>query len=178
MSDINQSPDYARHDAMMRLIYDAGSALIAETRPIHRKRETKHEDYAAMSAVELAKCQFALKHTIDHLSEAVKNLNEEYDYLRKAALPEGMERDGLEEGFKVAGVGRVNLQADVYASLPAANFEEFAFWLEEMDMGDMIKQTINASTLKAWARGRLRDGEDIPELVKVTPYSYAKITKS
>lgn len=178
MTEVVNSPDYQRHDALMREIYKAARAVVEETSPIARKRETKAEDYQPMSAVEVARCQFALKQVADTLSEAMKNLNEEYDYVRKAALPEAMERDDLEEGFKVAGVGRVNLQADVYASVPAADFENFVMWLDENDMGDMVKQTINASTLKAWARAQLREGTELPEEIKVTPYSYAKITKS
>lgn len=99
-----------------------------------------------------------------------------YDWSRMGLVPEKMEQAGV-DGFTLTGVGRVSLTADLSVSMPdkVAGYA----WLEEHGMGDLVTQTVNASSLKAVIRRRLRDGEAVPgEIFKVSPFTRASITRA
>jgi len=167
-----------QHQELQELYIGINSIVMVTERLMPRgESDNRANKFDGMKPAEVIKLQHALKLTADRLSEATKNLNEEYDYLRKVVVPAKMEDDDLEIA-KVEGVGRVNLQSDIYASVPANRFEEFCDWLAENNSDDIIKQTVNAGTLKSFLRGRIRDGLELPEMAKVTPFTYAKITKA
>lgn len=51
-------------------------------------------------------------------------------------------------------------------------------WLCRSGASDLIQETVNAASLKALLRRRIDKGQDVPaELIKVTPYTFAVITK-
>lgn len=135
------------------------------------------ERYKGRSAVELARSLSEIRAAKDALEEQASALGKEHDYLSKHALPKKMEDEGLEQ-LKIEGVGRVNLRSDVYASIPASEKAKAFEWLRDNGRADMISETVNASTLKASIRQAIEKGEPFPEgLFKVTPYTFAVITK-
>lgn len=79
----------------------------------------------------------------------------------------------------VKGLGSVSLVDDFHISIIASKKEEAKNWLVENNMGDLIVETVNASSLKAASKkyaereGQYPDGE----LFRVYPVEYAKITK-
>ena len=79
--------------------------------------------------------------------------------------------------MKVDGYGRLGLTDDLRVKM--LDKEQVYEWLEENDMGDMITETVNASTLKASLRKRLQKGEEVPDnLFELTPFTRANLTKS
>ena len=135
------------------------------------------EKYKGVPAIDAARAMSGLRATKDELEERLKEVNIEYDFLRLTHLPEQLENEGI-QNIKVEGVGKVTLRGDVYVSVLAENREEFHGWLRDTGRGDLIKDSVNASTLKAAAKQWLKAGEVIPEtLVKITPYTQAVITK-
>lgn len=51
-------------------------------------------------------------------------------------------------------------------------------WLCRAGAADLIQETVNAASLKALLRRRIEAGKDVPpELIKITPYTLAVITK-
>lgn len=101
-----------------------------------------------------------------------------YDYLRLALVPERFEEDGI-SNMKVDGVGRVQLAGDLYAGIVKGNEEKAFEFLGDNGRGDVVKQTVNSSSLKAILKKMLEKGEEIPaELFKAEPFTRASIVKA
>lgn len=154
-----------------------------------------------------AKLQLELR-TLDEVCEALKSpANNAYEAVRKQVLPPIMEDQNVDT-IKIRGVGRVDLRSDIYANtikggltklppldenrkpiigpldkdgLPTRENWEYGDlhdWLGQLNATDLITETVNASSLKALLRAKMKDGIEIPaELIKVVPYTYAAITK-
>lgn len=112
----------------------------------------------------------------DKAEELKTALGKVYDWSRTALVPDLMESNGVEL-VKLEGVGRVSLTSDLSASMPdkAAGYA----WLIENEAGDLITETVNSSTLKAWLRRRMKDGLDVPEdIFKISMFTRSTITKA
>jgi len=140
------------------------------------KEQEFYTEYDGMSLLQLAKEQQRLKGAIAELKAEESRLQKEFDHLRKHRIPEMMENMGI-QNVKLEGVGRVSLRGEIYASIVD---KDLAYsWLQEHGHGDLIKPTVNASTLKAFLKEQMREGEVLPEeAFKSTPYMMAAITKS
>lgn len=107
-----------------------------------------------------------------------KEAGKVYDYLRLALVPTRFDEDGI-SNMKVDGVGRVQLAGDLYAGIVKGNEEKAFEWLGDNGRGDVVKQTVNNSSLKAILKGMLTKGEEIPaELFKADPFTRASIVKA
>lgn len=127
---------------------------------------------------------------IAHLQKRFQNLDERakgikarfykvFDFIRCAVIPDRMEEEGIDGSMKITGLGRLGLTSDVSATIPASNKAEAYEWLGDHGHGDLIQQTVNAGSLKALAKSKLRDNDPLPDnLFKVTPFSRASITKT
>jgi hypothetical protein len=100
------------------------------------------------------------------------------DDLRLKKIPELME--SLE--VKTAtfnGIGRVQTAPDIYASTRKGQKDAAMQWLRDCGYSDMIKDTYNASSLKALFRRQIVEGVDIPDdIFSVTPFTRASIVKA
>lgn len=116
-----------------------------------------------------------LKEACDVLAKEAGRL---YDYIRLAAVPERFEEDGI-QNMKVEGVGRVQLAGDLYAGIIKGK-EEAAFeFLDDNGRGDVVKKTVNSSSLKAILKKMLEKGEEFPaEVFKAEPFTRASIVKA
>lgn len=155
----------------------------------------------------LAKLQVALNILVETVDELHKPAYNGYEALRKQVLPTIMEDLQLEH-VKIAGVGRVELRPDMFVStikggnalMPPLNEDgepdfgpvdengeptrehweqcDLHDWLARQGAADLITETVNASSLKALLRRKIKDGVEVPhELVKISPYTYAAIVK-
>jgi hypothetical protein len=128
------------------------------------------------SIVELAAFMNTIRAELDQLKEKSTSLQKEYDALRLNIIPEKMDEQDI-TNITIEGVGRLGLTSDVYASI---DDQEKAFtWLRENRRGDIIKETINSSSLKATIKEIIKNGREIipPGLFKITPFTRASITK-
>ena len=133
------------------------------------------EHHTLQSAI---KRQAELRAKLDEIEEVTKLMNKEYDRLRTGIVPEKMDEEGLTT-ITIKGIGRVSLTGDVYASIPAEVRDDAWDWLRDHGHADVIKETINASTLKALMKSFIKEGVPFPEdLFKVTPFTRASITKA
>lgn len=103
------------------------------------------------------------------------NIREPLDYLRLKKIPDLMDAL-LITTTTFAGIGRLQKASDIYAKTKdkEASFQ----YLRDTGYEDMIKPTVNASTLKALLRRLLKDGTEIPECYDVTPFTRASIVKA
>lgn len=159
-------------EKFIRLMNDAQREMDQEDRNLYYN--AYHFEKSAVELAHALKQAQEIKEWMEHIEKCV---NAEIDVIRLNLLPVAMENEGLESPMNVAGVGRVSLTGDVYASV--LDKENFFEWLHDNQSGDLIQETVNASTLKAWVKDKIKKGESYPtELLKVTPYTRASITKS
>lgn len=111
------------------------------------------------------------------LETDLKIINARYDVLRLEAIPERMDSDGV-ENMRVEGIGRVSLTADMFVSVKGGAKQGLYEWLDGHGLGDLVQPTVNASTLKAFVKRRMKEGKEVPtDFLNVTPVTRASITK-
>lgn len=112
------------------------------------------------------------------LEEQGKVLNAWLDVLRMEAIPQKVEAMGLASPVKLEGIGRISLVTDVLVSVKGGMKEQLFSWLTENGMADLIQPNLNAGTLKAWTKGRIKDGKDYPaDMLNITMIEKASILK-
>lgn len=156
----------------------AGEAQAKNNLDEEGRKEHYRRKHKAKKPVDLAREMAEVEKVKDYVKMLSSFINAEYDVIRLELLPQKMEEAGL-ENMKVENLGRVNLTGDMYVSIRAGEFEEFAKWLKKRKLGDLVQETINSSTLKAFVTRRMADNKDVPrELLNVTPYTRASITRA
>lgn len=134
--------------------------------------------YDTMTTVEVCKAMKKVRDDYEEREKVVKELKREYDFLRLLKVPQRFEEEGIDI-LKIDGVGRVNLTADMYVYVPVDAREEVYQWLRDTGREACIKETVNASTLKALCKEVYKKGEEtLPEKITVTPFQRAGITKT
>jgi hypothetical protein len=110
------------------------------------------------------------------LSEMKKSLNETSDFLSRDTIPELMREAGVKT-ITVEGVGRVTVSHRFSCSIidKALGYQ----WLRDHNLGDIITETVNSSTMAATARNLLeKEGRELPpEIFKTGTSPYTSITK-
>jgi len=137
-----------------------------------RQFEELYEDYALQ---ELAKEMVARDEAHKALKAQAAEIYAAYEYLRKVAIPRKMEEMGIEM-VRLDGIGTVSLRTDAYCTVPAQYREELHDWLRYNGHADLVTSTVNASTLKAFIKEQMMEGQEVPDMVKFEPYTYATIT--
>lgn len=124
-----------------------------------------------------------LKDEIDELNAELKQKTEEYDRLRKDTLPETMNEAGLvaasgKGSFTLADGRKIFLQGDLHAHVIASDREIFHAWLRKAGHGDLIKETVHPSTLKAFVKEQLSQDVVLPDFIQAAPYLKAVLRKA
>lgn len=127
--------------------------------------------------VELANKLRGLKDLKEAQEADLKDTNMAIEAITKVLLPQKMDEQGI-QNVKIDGVGRVSLRGEVYASILAENRELAYDWLRNTGRAALITNTVNPSTLKAAAKEWLKNGEEIPEFIKITPATVATLTRT
>lgn len=131
-----------------------------------------------MRLQELARELSQLKTEKDSIEEALSAINKRIEVLARQEIPEAMDEAGV-QNVKFEGIGKIYLKGDVFASIPAEARDAAYEWLEATGRGSLVKPTVNSSSLKAAVKEWISQGEEIPEdLIKVTPYTQAVLTRS
>lgn len=130
-------------------------------------------------AVSLARSYVVYKRVCDRMEEMVKPYNAFRDVLKGVVIPEQFEQAGIpnvtiDEGF------RIGLSTRILASIIPDKKEEAYQWLRDNDLGDIIGETVNASTLSATAKSLVEDqNKELPEdLFKVAYVPNTSVTKT
>lgn len=131
-----------------------------------------------MKLQELARELSNLKSAKDKIEDELSAINKRIEILARQEIPEAMDEAGV-QNVKFEGIGKIYLKGDVFASIPAESRDAAYEWLELTGRGSLIKPTVNSSSLKAAVKEWIAQGEEIPEeLIKVTPYTQAVLTRS
>lgn len=112
----------------------------------------------------------------DDLEAQLAEVNAEFDVLRIELIPAKMEEQGI-ENIRYEGIGRVSLTADMWCHVQ--DKQGLFGWFRKNRLKDLITETVNSSTLKAFVKDRMKAGKATPpaEVLKVEPYTRASITK-
>jgi hypothetical protein len=127
------------------------------------------------AAVQMMDALYGFK---EALAEQVKSPTEKaYDTLRFSVIPEAMDEADI-RSVAYDGIGKCHTQDDI--QLSTLDKDGLKTWLIDEDLADMIVDTVNAQTLAAALRKRLKEGKPMPpaNVVKVTPIVKAIITRS
>lgn len=113
----------------------------------------------------------------ESVEDKLSKINAHYDVLRMERVPEQMELDGVET-IRYEGIGKVVLTGDMFVSTKKGQMPALQAWFKKNRLGDLLKPSINSSTLKAWVKARMVAGKKVPsELLSITPVTRASITK-
>ena len=142
-----------------------------------KEQEEFYPEYDGLTLAELAQAQVDVKAVIESLKDATSVQQKIFDHLRLHRVPEMMESMGVDT-VKLTDIGRLSTRPEIYASIMPDMKDDAYQWLEDNGHGALIKDTVNAGTLKAFLKEQIREGDAFPaELFKVTPYTMATITK-
>lgn len=122
----------------------------------------------------LARLHSGYRENIDALGEAKTTLQKAFDWLRISHIPERMEAEEL-ESMVIEGVGRMYLTTQFMASIKADCKEGAYQYLQDNGHGDIIQSTVNASSLKALAKQKLKDNDPLPKDLFNTNISSAAV---
>lgn len=118
-----------------------------------------------------------LKDEKERLADAEKKVNIEISQIETQQLPEMMESAGI-TSFKVPGCGSVSIRNETYVSVLAENRPALHEGLRSSGNGDLITESVNPQTLKSWVKEQLEQGNEVPEVVKLTFVKEAKLRRS
>lgn len=135
----------------------------------------------AATLVPLVDAMLHLKEMLETVEEDKRQLNLRYDDIRKRLLPEAMQAAGLvgpdgKGAFTHASGAKVHLRAEIYANVAKANEQAFFTWLRENGHGGLIKETVPAQTVKAFARELLEEGQPLPPVLATHLETVAVVT--
>jgi hypothetical protein len=114
------------------------------------------------NGIELARYFVKVRQIKDRLEAAVKPFDAFYEELAKVRIPQVFDREGvpsitLDEGF------RVTVSHKLHASIKAGQKELAHQWLKDNGLGDIVSETVNASTLAGVARTMAEENQELPE---------------
>lgn len=154
-------------------IFEANPGVDEEARKELARKEYGH----SVKTIDLAFELDAIRRAKDYLDDLLKYVNAFHDVMRIELVPEAMEREHI-ENIRIEDLGRLSLTPDLYVSVKPANKDDLMGWLQARKLGDLIQETINSSTLKAFVSRRIKEGKDYPvDYLNVTPFTRASITK-
>jgi len=148
-------------------------------------REDTNEVLATRNHVTVIKHYAALRSAVETIKTARKALEEIEEQLSKHQIPDIVrdlkERTGEKPPFKIEGVGSVSVANKTACSIidhPEFGKKVGYDWLRANEHGDLVVETVNASTLASFAKDILDSGHDLPEdIFRVSISHYTSIRK-
>ena len=131
-----------------------------------------------MEVAEAARIQNRLREVLEKADQIKTHIQKIYDFMRYTRMPEVMDTHDI-ESVRIEGIGRVYLLSDYNVSTKAGQKQAAVEWLIENGFGDIVQETVNASTLKAVIKKEvIAKGKEVPEdLFNVSPFTRSQITK-
>lgn len=118
-----------------------------------------------------------LRRANETIKEARRALDEMSEKWSREHVPDVM-RAAKVRTTTVEGVGRVTISAKWSASIQEGKKPEAFSWLRGNDHGGIIQETVNSSTLSAFAKEQFEKGFELPsDYFKVGQMAYTSITK-
>lgn len=145
-------------------------------------RQDTNEVMATKDHVEIIKHFAATRNTVEQIKLARKALDEIEEQLSKQYIPdlfrEMRETTGQKPPYKIEGVGSVTVSYKFSCSMPDKDAGHE--WLRSNGHGGLITETVNSSSLSAFAKDMIENhGIDLPaEVFKTSSQPYTSIRKA
>lgn len=141
-------------------------------------KEKIRGDLTGLTLIELAQLFKNRLSRKQELEDQLKDVNAWCDVLRFEAIPARVEHDGLQSPVKLTGIGRISITQDLMVSIKGGLSHALIEWFNDNGLGDIVRQTVHPSTLKAFVKQRLVDGNTYPDdFINVTPIERASLLK-
>jgi len=119
---------------------------------------------------------------VEALDESLKGARAAYDDIRKKQLPVlmqelGMIRPNGRGSFTHSSGAGVHLRVEIWAHIKKEQQPETFAWFKENGFGALVKETVNAQTLRAQVKDWLNDGTPIPPGVTHTMETVAVLVR-
>ena len=132
----------------------------------------------SMGAIDQIRFFDFLRQTIEADEAPLKAKKALLESLKTNTIPQQMEDEGIET-VRVEGIGTAYLTTTAKASIQTGQKEAAFEWLRENDLGDLITETANASTLSASFTEAIKEGTPPPvSLFKTFLLTRVNIRKS
>jgi hypothetical protein len=118
-------------------------------------------------AAHLAQLFRQLRTARDILDEQLKQFNNALSHVEGGLLPESFDREQLQT-LTLSNGDRVTIVQKLYASIGPDGKDAAYAWLHDNGHGDLIQETINSSSLSAFAKQELAEGRELPENIFAT----------
>lgn len=145
-------------------------------------REDTDAVVATNDHIEIIKHYNQVRIAAEQIKEAREAINDINDSLSKTIIPDVVanlkERTGEKPPFNIEGVGRVSVSYRFSCTMPDKDVG--IDWLKGNGHGGLVQETVNSSTLSAFAKDLLENqGVELPaEIFKVGTSPYTSITKA
>ena len=144
--------------------YNHFAAIIERFTTINEVIESAedHLDGPTEKASVCAEYYRTLRALHDEADAIKKKLYNKMDHYGMNVLPLVFDNEGVTTITLSSGY-RVTISSTTRVSIPADNKEQAYQWLVDNDLGDLITNTVNASTLSATARSMNKQGQQLPD---------------
>jgi|TARA_R100000789_G_scaffold1692_2_gene5114 hypothetical protein len=135
------------------------------------------DQYSNHNLPALAKEMVRLKAELDEATAVKTALQKEFDYLRIRLVPDKMIDFGT-TSMNIKGIGRLTISGDMWAGVQKGMTLKMHSWLREHGAEDLIKDSVNPSTMKAFIKEQHAAGVNLPlELFRIDAFTRASVTK-
>lgn len=126
-------------------------------------------EYESLTLDESVEVMNKLGDELERCREVATGLQKSYDFLRRVIVPRRFEELNLTSS-KFTNINRgVRIQDELFVSVAEGQQSSVQEWFVDHGEADMIKQTINPSTLKAYVSRVLKEGGEYPsDFLKIT----------
>lgn len=112
------------------------------------------------------------------LGEQLKEVGKLIDLMNRVYIPEAFEAEKIQTLTDALTGDRVTIGQRLLASIPAEHREAAYDWLRKNGHESLIQETVNASSLSAFAKAQLEVGVELPdELFKTTILNQVSLTR-
>ena len=131
---------------------------------------------------ELVAAMIAADETYKAAKAEASRLYDEFKFVARTVIPRRMDADNVQNITVILPDGtkkQLIILDQVSVKTPAENKLELWEWLRGHDAAELITETVNSSTLAAYVREQMREGEPYPsDLLEVSTYSTASLRKA
>ena len=118
-------------------------------------------------AADLVQLYSYARTVLENINDALKAVAGVVDELGSVHIPEAYERENLQTLTTTDG-DRLTVITKMFASLPADKREAGFEWLRANGHDALIVETINASSLSAFAKAEIAEGRELPDDIFTT----------
>lgn len=103
-----------------------------------------------------------MEDAVSRMSSMSSDMNKILSYAREVTMPERMDDDEVKT-FTTPGGDRVTRTSRIFASIVPNQTDAAYKWLRDNELGSLIKETVNSSSLAAAAKEQIENGKELPD---------------